>query len=62
MNITAIQTLIVSVITIVGVIVLIALHDLATSAGLPVIVALAGVHLGAAVSNPVSTSTTPVIQ
>ena len=62
MNITAIQTLAVTVVTIVGVIVLIALKDVTTAAGLPVIVALAGVHLGAAVSNPAPTSTTPVIQ
>ena len=42
-----IQTLLVPVVVIVGLVVLIALHDLDASVGVPIIAGLAGVHLGA---------------
>jgi hypothetical protein len=62
MNLSTIQTLAVSIITVVGLIVLIALKDLSSATGLPVIVAIAGVHLGSSLQTPapVATSTTTV--
>lgn len=44
---TSNQTFVVTLVTIVGLIVLIALHDIAVADGLPIIAVLAGVHLGA---------------
>lgn len=54
------QTLLVTLTAIIGIVVLIALHDLSAVAGLPLIGALAGVHLGANVI-PTSTAATPVV-
>lgn len=46
------QTLLLSLTTIVGLIVLIALGDVTDTAGLPIIAGVAGVHIGANVASP----------
>lgn len=53
-----IQNLLVSVLVVVGLIVLMALHDVSAATGIPIIAGLAGVHVGANLSP--STSVTPV--
>lgn len=54
-----IQTTVVSLVALIGLIVLIALKDVSSSVGVPVIVAIAGVHLGANISSNGSTPTPP---
>lgn len=51
------QSLLVPVIVVIGLIVLVALHDVAATVAIPVIVGFAGVHLGA---NLLPTTTTGV--
>lgn len=62
-----IQSLLVPLVTIIGLIVLMALHDLDANVAIPIIVGLAGVHIGAqiggtgtttTVTTPTTTSTT----
>lgn len=50
------QSLLVPLVVIVGLIVLIALHDVAATVGIPVIVGFAGVHLGANLPTPSGTT------
>lgn len=45
---TSNQTLVVTLVTIVGLVVLIALHDLSADVGVPIIATLAGAHIGGA--------------
>lgn len=45
-------TLVLSALAVVGLIVLVALHDVAGNVAVPVIVGLVGVHTGAAISSP----------
>lgn len=54
-----IQTLLVPVVTIAGLVVLIALGDLASAVGVPVIIGLAGVHTGAQLMNTVPPAQQP---
>ena len=53
---TLVNNLLVPLVTIVGLIVLVALHDISANVAIPVIVGLAGVHTGANLSNPAPTS------
>lgn len=62
MNLQSIQALALSVITVVGLIVLIAMGKVATSDALPIIALLAGAHVGiSAQSSTTPATTTPTV-
>ena len=57
---TSVKAIAISALTIVGVLVLIALKDVTSAVGLPIIVAFAGVHVGiATTANSTPTTSTP---
>jgi hypothetical protein len=63
---TALPTLLISIIALVGLIVLIALHDVSSATGVPIIAGLAGVHIGAqlggtATVTPVTSNKVPTV-
>lgn len=60
MTATSNQALLVTLVAIIGIVVLVALHDLAAAAGLPVVAGLASFHLGA--NTTPSAPTTPVVE
>lgn len=49
------QTFLISLVTLVGLILLVALHDVGATVAVPIIAGLTGVHIGATVSNTSST-------
>lgn len=59
MNLNSLSSYTLSIVTVIGLIVLIALHDLTVAQGLSPILLISGVHIGVAVSNtPVQVDTT----
>lgn len=57
-----VQSLTLPLVTVVGLIVLIALGDVSANVGIPVIVTVAGVHIGANLPTTIGTTPTPVQQ
>ena len=55
---TLIQNLTLPLVAVVGLIVLIALHDVTAAVGLPIIAGIVGVHIGAYLPNPAPNTTT----